>query len=143
LASQERELAPGGARALHWPDAGRPLRLCVRVQEAGWLWSGGVALDTPGDLFVKIRHRRAAALIDEHADCCIVLEDMAPLSIPCEAGSACVCVCTTKDVPQLRHPWQRAVEAASLPATHTSPLSKQSRASPHTSFDNRRGRGCD
>ena len=55
--AQERDLAPGGARALHWPDAGRPLRLCVRVQEAGWLWSGGVALDTPGDLFVKIRHR--------------------------------------------------------------------------------------
>lgn len=57
--AQERDLAPGGARALHWPDAGRPLRLCVRVQEAGWLWSGGVALDTPGDLFVKIRHRCA------------------------------------------------------------------------------------
>ena len=29
------------------------------VQEAGWLWSGGVALDTPGDQFVKIRHRCA------------------------------------------------------------------------------------
>ena len=29
------------------------------AQEAGWLWSGGVALDTPGDQFVKIRHRSA------------------------------------------------------------------------------------
>jgi len=44
----------------------------VRVQEAGWLWSGGVALDTPGDLFVKIRHRRAAALADEQAHSCTV-----------------------------------------------------------------------
>ena len=53
----ERELRANGARALHWADAGRPLRLCLRVQEAGWLWSGGIALDTPGDLFVKIRHK--------------------------------------------------------------------------------------
>lgn len=36
-------------------DGSRALRLCVRVQEAGWLWSGGFALDTPGDLFIKIR----------------------------------------------------------------------------------------
>lgn len=51
----ERELAAGGSRALRWADALRPLRLCVRVQEAGWLWSGGFQLDTPGDLFIKIR----------------------------------------------------------------------------------------
>ena len=42
---------------VRWTDASLPKRLCVRVQEAGWLWSGGVALDSPGDLFVKIRHR--------------------------------------------------------------------------------------
>jgi hypothetical protein len=53
----ERELRANGARAIHWPDASRPLRLCVRMQEAGWLWSGGIALDTPGDFFVKIRHK--------------------------------------------------------------------------------------
>jgi hypothetical protein len=53
----ERELRPAGARAVRWADALRPPRLCVRVQEAGWLWSGGFLLDTPGDLFVKIRHR--------------------------------------------------------------------------------------
>ncbi len=53
--SVERELEAGGTRALRWPDASRPLRLCVRVQEAGWLWSGGFALDTPGDMFIKIR----------------------------------------------------------------------------------------
>lgn len=53
----ERELGPGGARPLHWPDAGRPPRLCLRMQEAGWLWSGGLGLDTPGDYFVKIRHK--------------------------------------------------------------------------------------
>ncbi len=54
----ERDLLPGGARAMHWPDVTKPkLRLCLRLHEAGWLWSGGFALDTPGDLFVKIRHR--------------------------------------------------------------------------------------
>ncbi|KAL0051145.1 hypothetical protein WJX82_002690 [Trebouxia sp. C0006] len=56
--SVERDLLPGGARAMHWPDVTKPkLRLCLRLHEAGWLWSGGFALDTPGDLFVKIRHR--------------------------------------------------------------------------------------
>ena len=30
---------------------------CRRIQDAGWLWSGGFALDTPGDIFVNIRHR--------------------------------------------------------------------------------------
>ena len=29
----------------------------MRIQDAGWLWSGGFALDTPGDIFVNIRHR--------------------------------------------------------------------------------------
>ena len=66
----ERGLLPGGARALQWSDAGCPLRLCVRVQEAGWLWSGGVAISSPGDLFIKIRHRSACAvrlvLVHEH-----------------------------------------------------------------------------
>lgn len=53
----EKEVEPGGAKALRWADADKPKRLCLRVQEAGWRWSGGIALDSPGDLFVKIRHR--------------------------------------------------------------------------------------
>jgi hypothetical protein len=53
--SHERELAAGASRALRWSDAQRALRLCVRVQEAGWLWSGGFQLDSPGDMFIKIR----------------------------------------------------------------------------------------
>ena len=48
-------------RAVHavprWTDAALPRRLSVRIQDAGWLWSGGFALDTPGDIFVNIRHR--------------------------------------------------------------------------------------
>ena len=51
----ERELAAGASRALRWADALRALRLCVRVQEAGWMWSGGFELDSPGDMFIKIR----------------------------------------------------------------------------------------
>ena len=51
----ERELEVQGARPLRWPDASRAPRLCVRFREAGWLWSGGFELDTPGDLFIKIR----------------------------------------------------------------------------------------
>lgn len=52
---QERELLAGASCALRWSDVLRPLRLCVRMQEAGWLWSGGFELDSPGDLFIKIR----------------------------------------------------------------------------------------
>lgn len=57
----ERELPPGASRALRWTDAALPRRLSVRIQDAGWLWSGGFALDTPGDIFVNIRHRSAAS----------------------------------------------------------------------------------
>jgi hypothetical protein len=55
----DRELMAGGAQPLRWADSALPKRLCLRLQEAGWLWSGGMALDSPGDLFVKIRHRWA------------------------------------------------------------------------------------
>ncbi|KFM26705.1 Methionine gamma-lyase [Auxenochlorella protothecoides] len=53
----EAELGPGVSCPLRWADAGLPLRLCVRLQEAGWLWSGGFGLDSPGDTFIKVRHR--------------------------------------------------------------------------------------
>jgi hypothetical protein len=39
-----------------------PLALSLRVREAGWLWSGAIGLDTPGDQFCKIRHRYAVLL---------------------------------------------------------------------------------
>lgn len=55
--SVERELLPGASRAVHWQDVTQPLRICFRMQEAGWLWSGGVPLDAPGDQFVNVRHR--------------------------------------------------------------------------------------
>lgn len=58
--AHERELAAGASRALRWADLLRPLRLSVRVQEAGWMWSGGFELDSPGDLFIKIRRVRAS-----------------------------------------------------------------------------------
>ena len=53
----ERDLVHGSSRPLHWPDGGQDLRVCVRVHEAGWMWSGAMSLDTPGDGFVKIRHK--------------------------------------------------------------------------------------
>ena len=55
----ERTLGQGGFSALLWPDGSLPLRLCVRVHEAGALWSGAMSLDTPGDAFVKLRHKYA------------------------------------------------------------------------------------
>lgn len=56
----ECNLLAGAARAVHWSDiTQKDLRLCLRLQETGQQWSGGFALDTPGDLFVKIRHRSA------------------------------------------------------------------------------------
>ena len=58
--SVERDLLAGAARAVHWPNVYKPqLQLCLRLHAAGWQWSGGFAVDTPGDLFVKIRHRSA------------------------------------------------------------------------------------
>ena len=58
--SMERDLLAGGARAVHWPNVYKPkLQLCLRLHAAGWQWSGAFAVDSPGDLFVKIRHRFA------------------------------------------------------------------------------------
>jgi hypothetical protein len=57
VGSGEKELEAGNACAVRWMDYSMPSRLCVRVQEAGWLWSGGFSLDREGDFFVKIRHR--------------------------------------------------------------------------------------
>lgn len=52
-----RTLEPGTRQPVQWQQADRPLRLCVRVLEPGWSWSGGIALDLvqPGDLFIKVR----------------------------------------------------------------------------------------
>lgn len=46
-----------------WADVGLPLRVQLRIQDPGWSWSGGVALEElgPGDLFVKVRQRLYAA----------------------------------------------------------------------------------
>ena len=55
----ERDLGQDTTRFLHWPDGSLPLRICVRIHEAGALWSGAMSLDTPGDAFVKIRHKCA------------------------------------------------------------------------------------
>jgi hypothetical protein len=50
-------LPPGGQAAVQWPDAALPLKLVWRVQEPGWSWSGAVAVDTPGEVFIKMRNR--------------------------------------------------------------------------------------
>lgn len=54
-----RTLGAGERRAVHWPDASGPLTLNVRIQQPGWSWSGGIALDNPasGDLIAKVRQR--------------------------------------------------------------------------------------
>jgi hypothetical protein len=51
-----RPLDPGQRRPLHWPNAGKPLLLALRVSEPGWSWSGSVDLGAaePGDVFVKV-----------------------------------------------------------------------------------------
>lgn len=40
-----------------WADARLPLKLQLRAAEPGWSWSGGVALDAPGESILKMRHR--------------------------------------------------------------------------------------
>lgn len=50
-------VAAGECCSLEWPDATLPLHLQLRAAEPGWSWSGGVALDSPGDALVKMRHR--------------------------------------------------------------------------------------
>ena len=75
----ERDLLAGAARAVHWPNVYKPqLQLCLRLHAAGWQWSGGFAVDTPGDLFVKIRHRSA------------------PYSQPAAAAPVQECGCNTR-----------------------------------------------
>lgn len=54
----EKELKSKQSSSIHWTDSNLPLRLNIRIQEAGWLWSGGLSLESPGDMFVKIRHRQ-------------------------------------------------------------------------------------
>eukprot|EP00210_Caulerpa_lentillifera_P003740 g3573.t1 len=53
----EWELPLNSRSSIHWTDLRMPLLLSFRVQEAGWLWSGGIGLETSGDTFIKIRHR--------------------------------------------------------------------------------------
>ena len=92
----ENNLLAGAARAVHWSDINqKDLRLCLRLQETGQQWSGGFALDTPGDLFVKIRHRSVLT-----GFCCNGLLQLCfDITFPCNAlccavsmsGHATVC----------------------------------------------------
>lgn len=56
------DIRPGRFQALPVPaprgaSQQPPARVSMRLQEAGWLWSGGTRLDVPGSQFVKLRHR--------------------------------------------------------------------------------------
>lgn len=53
----ETTILPNGSCSLYWSEANGTQRICIRILEAGWLWSGGFSLDCSGDTFVKIRHR--------------------------------------------------------------------------------------
>jgi hypothetical protein len=53
----ETRILPGDFSAVQWTDIGLPRKLSVRIQKAGWMWSGGFSLDNAGDLFLKLRHR--------------------------------------------------------------------------------------
>lgn len=55
-------LPAGATVAVAWdrcPPAGQAWTPCVavRVQEASWDWSSSFRIDSPGDVFVKLRHR--------------------------------------------------------------------------------------
>eukprot|EP01025_Chloroclados_australasicus_P036630 TRINITY_DN37331_c0_g1_i1.p1 TRINITY_DN37331_c0_g1~~TRINITY_DN37331_c0_g1_i1.p1 ORF type:complete len:1661 (+),score=111.99 TRINITY_DN37331_c0_g1_i1:654-4985(+) len=54
-----RELLPGCRKPIHWADMELDNQLTVRIQGAGWMWSGGFSLEKAGDFFVKIRQRDA------------------------------------------------------------------------------------
>ena len=53
----EKVLMVDDTQSIHWPDDSKPLLLSIRVQEAGWMWSGGLKIDAPGDTMIKLRHR--------------------------------------------------------------------------------------
>lgn len=53
----ETEISPDGQCAIQWSDSSCPQQVCIRIFEAGWIWSGGFNLERSGDIFVKIRHR--------------------------------------------------------------------------------------
>eukprot|EP00890_Picochlorum_soloecismus_P002884 jgi/Picsp_1/3597/NSC_06434-R1_vacuolar protein sorting-associated len=55
--NMETEISPNAQCAIQWPDSSCPQQVCIRIFEAGWIWSGGFNLERSGDIFVKIRHR--------------------------------------------------------------------------------------
>ena len=48
---------PGDYSAVQWVNVNLARKLSVRIQEAGWMWSGGFSLEHAGDVFLKLRHR--------------------------------------------------------------------------------------
>lgn len=48
---------PGEFSPVQWTDIGIQKKISVRIQQAGWMWSGGFSLDHAGDIFLKLRHR--------------------------------------------------------------------------------------
>jgi len=48
---------PGDYSAVQWVNINLSRKLSVRIQEAGWMWSGGFSLEHAGDVFLKLRHR--------------------------------------------------------------------------------------
>jgi hypothetical protein len=55
--STVHSLQPLQQSAVQWADASMPFKLVWKVQEPGWSWSGAVALDTPGETFIKMHNR--------------------------------------------------------------------------------------
>lgn len=56
-----------GFSVLQWADSSLPYRICIRLFEAGWMWSGGFDVSSARDTFVKIRHRDRGITMIIHA----------------------------------------------------------------------------
>lgn len=66
----EFRVLPGDCSPVHWANIGLPKKLSIRIQQAGWMWSGGFSLDHAGDLFLKLRHRDRGITKIVRADIC-------------------------------------------------------------------------
>ena len=81
----------GGRGQYAGPTRPVPHQLCVRIQEAGWLWSGAFLPDAPGDLFVKIRHRDRGITMLVSVCILIYTTVYTPTVLSCEKGPVCCC----------------------------------------------------
>eukprot|EP00898_Chlorokybus_atmophyticus_P008933 jgi/Chlat1/9040/Chrsp94S09266 len=86
---------PAGARhQFHWRSTSRNFLISIRLDEHGWLWSGGFAPDRLGETQVKIRHTSNRTIRVVRVDVSTPQRTSAPTSATGSGMGTCVVVIT-------------------------------------------------